>query len=106
MDEEAKAVQEVAKTSNKALDLFSGIGAFLKDAVGPLIVDSVGFYADRVRARRLEQAVILKFKILNNLRKLDITVPPSAITYDDKGLSVEIRSAEETKVIEQAPRYQ
>jgi hypothetical protein len=106
MDEEAKAVQEVAKTSGKAVDLFCGIGAFLKDAVGPLIVDSVGFYADKVRARRLEQAVILKFKILKNLRKLDITVPPSAITYEDKGLAVEIRSAEEAKVIERSSRHQ
>lgn len=54
MDEEAKAVQEAAKTARKALELAEKAGPFLERVFGPPIEDAVGIVAERLRYYRLK----------------------------------------------------
>ncbi len=55
MSEEAKAIQEVAKTAGKAIDASQNLGAFAKQVFGDLVVDSVGLVGDKLKYYRLEK---------------------------------------------------
>ncbi len=56
--EAAKASQEVAKTSNNAIDAVRNTGAFLNRVFGRAIEDTVGLlWTDKIAARRIEAAI-------------------------------------------------
>ncbi len=56
--EAAKALQEVAKTSNNAIDAVRNTGAFLNRVFGRAIEDTVGLlWTDKIAARRIEAAI-------------------------------------------------
>lgn len=72
MSEEAKAMQEVAKTTGKCIDAASGFGSFLQMVFGDLLVDAVGIIADKVKYFRLERAIRLGEKTKKRLEKKGI----------------------------------
>ena len=56
--EAAKALQEVAKTSNNAIDAVRNTGAFLNRVFGPAIADTVALlWTDKIAAKRIEAAI-------------------------------------------------
>lgn len=56
--ESAKAVQEVAKTGQAAIEAFSDLGRYLAEAFGTVPEDFVGLaFGDRLRAKRLANAL-------------------------------------------------
>jgi len=51
-EEEAKAVQEVAKTTARTLDSVDGLGRFVEDAFGYPIREASGFLGDWIKFKR------------------------------------------------------
>lgn len=60
--ESAKAIQEAAKATGKALDTLDKAGGFFGQVFGSLVTDGVGIIADMVKYMRIEQAVRLAEK--------------------------------------------
>ena len=60
LDEEAKAVQEVAKTTGKALDVSQSLGSFFSRVKGDLVEDAFGIAHDKIKFLRWERAVRLQ----------------------------------------------
>lgn len=60
--ESAKAIQETAKATGKALETLDKAGGFFGRVFGSLVTDGVGIVADRVKYMRIEQAVKLAEK--------------------------------------------
>lgn len=63
MDEEAKAVQEVAKTAHKALELAERSGSFLSRVFGDLVEDAVGLVGDQIKYLRVRRYFDLQEKV-------------------------------------------
>lgn len=59
MTEEAKAVQEVAKTTGKALDIARDVGAFFAKAMGESVDATAGMLADTLKYKRWERQIRL-----------------------------------------------
>jgi Abortive infection alpha len=72
MDEQAKAIQEVAKVAGKAIDAASGVGNFLDRVFGDLLTDSVGLVGDKVKARRVQNLIKLQHRVEANLQEKGI----------------------------------
>jgi len=67
-DEEAKAVQEVAKATGKGIDAAEKAGGFLNRVLGQPIEDTVGvLWGDKIRARRIERAIDLSVSVQKKL---------------------------------------
>lgn len=60
--EGAKAIQEAAKTTGKAIDALQSSGNFFDRVFGELIENSVGIVADKVKFMRFERAAELASK--------------------------------------------
>ncbi len=78
--EKAKAVQEVAKTTRKAIDASQGVGEFLKDVFGDLLINGVGLMGDKLKYYRLGQLELLKERVNKNHADKGVTsthaIPP------------------------------
>lgn len=79
--ESAKAVQEVAKATGKALDGLQSSGKFFDRVFGGLVEDGVGIVADKVKYFRFDRAVKLAEKAEATLERRGLTedtrsVPP------------------------------
>ena len=83
MDEQAKAVQEVAKTTSKVVEVAEKAGRFFGKIIAQPIEDTIGVYwGDPIRAKRYERQIDLAIRVeekLNkagtlNYRKVDIGV--------------------------------
>ena len=97
-DEEAKAVQEVAKATSKALEITEKVGPFLERVFGPLVENAVGVVSDRLRYYRLIRLYDLVHKTERVLAERNIKatrpVPPklavplfgAATVEDDEAL--------------------
>ena len=73
-DEEAKAIQEVAKTTGKGIDAAEKAGGFFSRVFGQPIEDTVGMYwGDKVRARRIERAIDLSVSVQEKLENAAIS---------------------------------
>ena len=57
--ETARAIQESAKATGKAIDALQRVGGFFNRVFGGLVEDGIGIVADRVKYMRIEQAVRL-----------------------------------------------
>jgi hypothetical protein len=64
-EEEAKAIQEAAKVAGKAVDLVNSSGSFLNRVFGPLIEDSVGLVADKIKFYRKVNFLAFQQKVQN-----------------------------------------
>lgn len=80
-DEESKAVQEVAKTARKGLEIAERAGPFLERVLGPLVENAVGIVSDQLAYFRLTRffSLVDKVKALLASRGIENTrsVPPS-----------------------------
>lgn len=71
-DEESKAVQEVAKTSSRGLDVIEGFGRFIAHIVGHPTEQAVGLLTDKLRYMRVEQATSLKLRLEESLNSTEV----------------------------------
>ncbi len=70
-DEQAKAVQEVAKATGKAIDLVGGVGAYLRRVIGTIPEDVIGRYAgDAIAEDRKRHKERLADRAGENLRDI------------------------------------
>lgn len=94
LDEEAKAVQEVAKATGKAIDLTRSTGGFLGDVFGESLRQFGGVISDRIRyARYLHWLTIVdKVQQIHQERAVDgkwLPVPPQFLLPLLDGASLE-----------------
>jgi len=77
MSEEAKAIQEVAKATGKAVDRLSQMGEWLSRVFGDLVEDGVGVVADKIKYYRIEKAILLRDKVDKRLsdKGISATIP-------------------------------
>ena len=73
MEEEAKAVKEVAKTTGKAIDIGNSFGNFINKVFGDGIVDMGGAFSDWARLYRFERLLELQDRLdkIIDKRKLE-----------------------------------
>ena len=71
--EGAKATQEVAKTTGKAIELGQELVGFFKQVFGELITDTVGIAADWIKSYRQERLLVLAEKTNARLKARGIS---------------------------------
>lgn len=76
-DEWAKATQEVAKASGKAVDAGRGLGSFISEFIKQPLTEQVGIWTDNLRYRRWSNQMALKRKAEAKLAELGYDVPLS-----------------------------
>ncbi len=81
IDEESKAIQEVAKTTSKAIEASEKLGAFLSRVFGEPIETTVGMLQDKLAVLRWERQLRLADRVQEILRKCGVEasvapVPP------------------------------
>lgn len=99
MEEEAKAVQEVAKTAGKAIDAAREAGGFVARYIAGPLEEGIGIFHDRLKYMRWERQARLihraeEFMKLSGLAsptrpvplKLAIPILQGAVLEDDDGL--------------------
>lgn len=74
-DEEAKAAQELAKTTNTALEKSGDLGSYVARTLGDLPTELFGIATDWVKAYRLKQAIKLREEILVEFKARGIRDP-------------------------------
>lgn len=75
MEEEAKAVQEVAKTTGKAIDAAREAGGFIARFVSGPLEQGIGIFEDRLRYMRWERQIRLMQRAQDFLRLVGLTAP-------------------------------
>lgn len=82
-DEWAKAAQEVAKTSGKAVDAGKSLGSFLSEFIRQPLHEQVGIWTDNLRFRRWLNQMTLKKRAEAKLAELGydlpLRVPPMSV---------------------------
>jgi hypothetical protein len=79
--ETAKATQEVAKTTGKAIESVRDVGGFLDRVFGRAIEDSVGFYwTDKIAAKRIEASIYNWERLVSLLEKAKRRLEEKGIT--------------------------
>lgn len=80
LNEPAKAAEEIARATGKAIDGLRETGAFFKQVFGESVVDGVGLLADKLKYYRIEKAALLAKKTEARLRergvKATVPLPP------------------------------
>lgn len=79
MEEEAKAVQEVAKTTGKAIDAAREAGGFIARFVAGPLEQGVGIFEDRLRYLRWERQVRLIHRANQMLSEVGLSAPTRAV---------------------------
>lgn len=77
MSEEAKATQEVARATKKAIDRLGQMGGWLDRVFGDLVENGVGVVADKIKYYRIEKALLLRDKVERRLsdKGISATIP-------------------------------
>jgi len=75
VEETAKALQEVAKTTGKFIELIEDAKPFIGRVLGPPVEDAVGIVSDRLRYYRLKQLFTLRDKVEELHRQRGIESP-------------------------------
>lgn len=83
MEEEAKAVQEVAKTTGKAIEAAEKVAGFLNKVLGPAFSEAGGIIHDWARYFRLKNLLRIQDKVeaLYEMRKIGGKTIPIAPRY-------------------------
>lgn len=79
LDEESKAVQEVAKTAGKAVDAAREAGGFIAKFVAGPLEQGIGIFEDRLRYMRWERQVRLMRRSEQLLAQLGLTGPTRSV---------------------------
>ncbi|TKR53663.1 DUF4393 domain-containing protein [Allopusillimonas ginsengisoli] len=75
MEEEAKAVQEVAKTTGKAIDAARETGGFIAKFVSGPLEQGMGIFEDRLRYMRWERQIRLMQRAQDLLQLVGLSTP-------------------------------
>src|ERR1035437_6608574 len=75
MEEEAKAVQEVAKSTGKAIDAAREAGGFIAKFVSGPLEQGIGIFEDRLRYMRWERQIRLMQRAQEFLRLVGLAAP-------------------------------
>lgn len=75
MEEEAKAAQEVAKTTGKAIDAAREAGGFIARFVSGPLEQGIGIFEDRLRYMRWERQIRLMQRTQDFLRRVGLSAP-------------------------------
>lgn len=79
--EGAKALEEVAKASGKAIDASRSVGGWLDRIFGQGVEDTVALHwSDRIRARRIERAIYDWEKLISLARKVDARLTAKGVS--------------------------
>lgn len=73
--ETAKATQEVAKATGKALETAEKVGSFFSKLTGGTLEQGIGIWEDKLKYKRLENQIILVQKYQEKLKELGIIHP-------------------------------
>ena len=95
MSEEAKAVQEVAKTTGVAIRAVEKMGAFLSNVAGVPIATAVGIFEDKLRYMRWENQLSLIDKANEKLAQRGLCSPTRALPLQFTVPLVEAASLED-----------
>ncbi|PSF10796.1 Abi-alpha family protein [Marinobacter shengliensis] len=95
MSEEAKAVQEVAKTTDTAIRALERMGKFISDVAGVPIATAVGIFEDKLRYIRWENQVRLIDKANEKLAQRGLSAPSRTLSLQFAVPLVEAASLEE-----------
>lgn len=79
LDEESKAVQEVAKASGKAIDASREMGGFIAKYVGGTLEQAMGIWEDKLKYRRWENQIRLVQKARDYLQARKMIEPTRSI---------------------------
>lgn len=79
MEEEAKAVQEVAKTTGKAIDAAREAGGFIARFVAGPLEQGIGIFEDRLRYLRWERQFRFMHRADQMLKEVGLPAPTRAI---------------------------
>lgn len=79
MEDEAKAVQEVARTTGKAIDAARAAGGFIAQFVAGSLEQGMGIFEDRLRYMRRERQLRLMHRADQMLKELGLAVPNRAV---------------------------
>lgn len=78
-DEQAKAAQEVAKTTGKAIDAAEKAGGFIAKYIGGPLEQAVGMWEDKLKYTRWERQLRLMQRAEGVIRELGINQPTRAV---------------------------
>lgn len=83
MEEEAKAVQEVAKTTGKAIEAAERVAGFLSKVLGPAFSETAGIVYDWARYFRLKNLLRIQDKVeaLYKMRRSEVEIMPIRPRY-------------------------
>jgi hypothetical protein len=90
MSEEAKAIQEIAKTTNTAIHAVEKMGKFISDVAGVPIATAVGIFEDKLRYIRWENQLNLIQKAHEKLAQRGLSTPTRFLL---SGVNYLVRSA-------------
>lgn len=79
MEEESKAVQEVAKTTGKAIDAAREAGGFIARFVAGPLEQGIGIFEDRLRYTRWERQIRLMSRAEEFLKQSGLSGPTRAV---------------------------
>ena len=75
MEEEAKAAQEIAKTTGKAIDAAQSVGGFLAKYINGPLEQGIGIFEDKLKYMRWERQVRLMQRADELLKSRGLDVP-------------------------------
>ena len=79
MEEESKAVQEVAKTTGKAIDAAREAGGFIARFVSGSLEQGIGIFEDRLKYMRWERQLRLMRRAEDFLKQSGLSAPTRAV---------------------------
>lgn len=79
LDEGSKAVQEIAKTSGKAIDAGREMGSFIAKYIGGSIEQAMGIWEDKLKYRRWENQIRLAEKARAVLKARGLDAPSRTV---------------------------
>ncbi|MGY4526842.1 Abi-alpha family protein [Pseudomonas sp. TE21394] len=79
MDEQAKAVQEVAKTTGQAIEAAREVGGFISKFISGTLEQGLGIFEDKLKYLRWERSVRLAKKAEELMAQVGLTTPSRPI---------------------------
>lgn len=79
MEEEAKAAQEIAKTTGKAIDAAQSVGGFLAKYINGPLEQGIGIFEDKLKYMRWERQVRLMKRANEFLKSRGLAEPTRAV---------------------------
>lgn len=95
-DEYAKAAQEVAKASGKAIDAAKASGGFLARILEGPLTELAGKWQDSIKARRIENLLEIEHRLRKKAQEMGVNWKPGAIP-----LAIEVPWIEAASLVEE-----